>query len=98
MSDENKEKNLPETPDEGKEKVDGDWKWDAAVPETKIDDITFDDLATAAEDKSAAVKDEEVSQDEQPEKKAEKKENKKPEKKEKAAKEEKDDAVCIVCG
>lgn len=98
MSDENKEKNLPETPDEGKEKVDGDWKWDAAVPETKIDDITFDDLATAAEDKSAAVKEEEVSQDEQPEKKAEKKENKKPEKKEKAAKEEKDDAVCIVCG
>ena len=45
MSDENKEKIIPETPEDEKEKVEGDWKWDAAVPETKTDDITLDDLA-----------------------------------------------------
>lgn len=108
MSDENKEKNLPETPDNEKEKVDGDWKWDAAVPETKIDGITIDDLSLNM-DKEKSAK--EVKQEEnEPENKedgeipvenlkAEKKENKKPEKK--AKKEEtpkKDDECCVICG
>lgn len=102
MSDENKEKNLPQTPDDGKEKVDGDWKWDAAVPETATDDITFDDLAPVAENEPEAEKAEESAPAK--EEKAEKKEEKKPEKKaekkaeKKEEKTEKKDGVCVVCG
>lgn len=101
MSDENKEKNLPQTPDDGKEKTDGDWKWDAAVPETATDDITFDELAPVAESKPEPEKEEEPTsaekekeevpepvKEEKVEEKAEKKAEKKTEKK-KEKKEEK---------
>ena len=71
MSDENKEKTTPETPEE--EKVDGDWKWDAAVPETKTDDITIEDLSFAAEkDEKAAEEESEEKADEKSVDKAEK--------------------------
>ncbi len=97
MSDEKKEKTTLETPEE--EKVDGDWKWDAAVPETKTDDITIEDLSFATEkDDKAAEEEKKEKADEKSEDKAEKekkkeskkapekeekKENKKPEKKNK---------------
>lgn len=96
MSDENKEKIIPETPDNEKEKVDGDWKWDAAVPETKTDDITFDDLAPVkeAEAEPAEPKEEEKAEEKPAEE--DKKEEKKEEKEEKA--EKKADGQCVICG
>ncbi len=101
MSDENKEKNLPETPDNEKEKVDGDWKWDAAVPETEIEGITIDDLNLNMDKEEPAEKKEEKQEEKEPKEnlKAQKKENKKPEKKEKKEeKTKKDDGCCIICG
>lgn len=104
MSDEKKEKTTPETPEE--EKVDGDWKWDAAVPETKTDDISIDDLSFAAEkDDEPAEKKEEKTDEKsvekadgakkEPKKKnEEKKDNKKSEKNLK----EKDNGACVICG
>lgn len=94
MSDEKKEKTAPETPEE--EKVDGDWKWDASVPETKTDDISIEDLAfTAEKDDKAAEEEKEEKADEESVKKddekAPEKEEKKPEKnKNKETKGEKD--------
>ena len=110
MSDENKEKNLPETPDDGKENVDGDWEWDAAVPETATDDITLDDLAPVEEDsdtkeeapaekeESPAPAEEEKTEKEEnkTEKKSQKKKENKTEKKEDES--EKKDTPCVICG
>lgn len=103
MSDENKEKIIPETPEDEKEKVDGDWKWDATVPETKTDDITLDDLAPitdkeeepAEEEKAEEVPAEEAEEapEEEEKKDKEKKKDEKPEKAEKKA-----DGHCVICG
>lgn len=110
MSDENKEKNLPETPDDGKENVDGDWKWDAAVPETATDDITLDDLTSVEEDsdkkeEAPAEKEEETApvEEEKPEKEEKKTEKKSQKKKEnktekKEDESEKKDTACVICG
>lgn len=105
MSDENKEKIIPETPEDEKEKVEGDWKWDAAVPETKTDDITLDDLAPIM-DKEDAPAEEEKAQEEsaeeaeeapaEEEKKDEEKKEEKNETEEKA--EKKADGQCVICG
>lgn len=96
MSDENKEKSFPEGTAEEKELdtvpeaqagSDGEWQWDAAVPETQTDDITVDALrvATAEEEKEeeteVSQEDEEV-EDEQ----------------EEASADPDDDGLCIVCG
>lgn len=104
MSDENKEKIIPETPEDEKEKVEGDWKWDAAVPETKTDDITLDDLAPIM-DKEEAPAEEEKAQEEPAEEaeeapaEEEKKEEKKEEKNETEEKaEKKADGKCVICG
>ena len=43
MSDENKEKELDTVPEEGAGS-DGEWQWDAAVPETQTEDITVEEL------------------------------------------------------
>lgn len=72
MSEENKEKNFPETPDDNNEKTDGDWKWDAAVPETATDDITFEDLAIASEQVSEDAPEEEPEVQEEAEETEEK--------------------------
>ena len=63
MSDENKEKELDTVPEEGAGS-DGEWQWDAAVPETQTDDITVDALRVAeAEEKEETA--EEVQEDEE---------------------------------
>ncbi len=103
MSDENKEKIIPETPEDEKEKVDGDWKWDAAVPETGTDDITLDDLAPMTDKEDEPAEEEKAEEEpaeeaeeapEEEEKKDEKKkEEEKPEKAEKKA-----DGHCVICG
>ena len=63
MSDENKEKELDTVPEEGTGS-DGEWQWDAAVPETQTDDITVDALRVAeAEEKEEET--EEVQEDEE---------------------------------
>lgn len=72
MSNENKEKSFPEGTAEGKELdtvpetdagSDGEWQWDAAVPETQTQDITVSDLklteAEKAEEKEEAENEEE---------------------------------------
>ena len=83
MSDEKKEKTTPEMPEE--EKAEGDWKWDASVPETKTDDISLDDLAFIADkdDKAAEEKEKKADEKSEAEKKDDKKEEKKTEKKRK---------------
>lgn len=90
MSDEKKEKTTPETPEE--EKVDGDWKWDAAVPETKTDDISLDDLTfTPEKDDKAAEEEKEEKADKKSEEKDEPKDEKKEDKAEKESSEKKND-------
>ncbi len=46
MSNDNKEKSFPEGTAAEDTNSDGEWQWDAAVPETKTDDITVDELQT----------------------------------------------------
>ena len=96
MSDENKEKIIPETPEDEKEKVDGNWKWDAAVPETKTDDITLDDLAPVAEATDEPAAEAEEAPEKAEEKEVSKKKEKKSEKEEMA--EKKTDGTCVICG
>lgn len=91
MSDENKEINFPEGAEdeavpEAEVKPDGEWQWDAAVPETQTDNITFDELSHQSvqeTEENEAVDAEPETEDE-----AEAEEEK----------EESEDDFCIVCG
>lgn len=95
MSDENNEKKLSEEiEDEAvaqtESKLGDDWTWDAAVPETQTENITFEDLSVPSS--MNAEKDEEKT--EEPEQN-ETSEEVQTEENEEA---EKDDGCCIVCG
>ncbi len=99
MSNDNKEKTFPEEKLEEKEldteikpeeNSEGDWKWDAAVPETKTDDITVDELKKES-DEPKPEKSKKKSDENQP-----KQDDKEEEKIAKAS--DKDDGRCIVCG
>lgn len=85
MSNENKEKDFPETTDGNQDNKEGKWEWDAAVPETQTDDITIEDLGAT----TGAVEEEEVQTEVQAEGSAEEAE---------AESESDDDGLCIVCG
>ncbi len=65
MSDDNKEKSFPEgTADEN---TDGEWQWDAAVPETETSSITVDELKTAETEASSEEETEKTEETEEPE-------------------------------
>lgn len=96
MSDENKEKSFPEGTAKEKESEaipatdagsDGEWQWDAAVPETQTDDIAVDALRVAAaeEEKKEEAEDSQESEEEN-------------ETEEDTAPANGDDGLCIVCG
>lgn len=106
MSDDNMEKNfpedvenekvIPETETDSSETISGgNWQWDAAVPETSTDNISFDDLVDikeAAEEKTEEVaekieKAEDGTAEESAEDESETEEN-----------QSDDDGFCIVCG
>lgn len=98
MSDENMEKNLSEELNdeeiipETEVPSDGDWQWDAAVPETQTSNISFDDLMIQSEELKDNSKKEEPAETvddiavttEEAEEESEEKEE--------------DDGLCIVCG
>ncbi len=50
MSNDNKEKSFPEGAADENSNSDGEWQWDAVVPETQTDDITVDDLITSEDE------------------------------------------------
>lgn len=91
MSEENKDKILPVDPEENdaeqpvqETQTADDWQWDAAVPETETDNISFDELAhgvstevteTTEEDNDPEEAEEEITEEEP-----------------------KEEAFCIVCG
>lgn len=93
MSNENKEKSFPEETAEEKELdtvpeaeagSDGEWQWDAAVPETQTENITVEELVTA---EPAVETAEEATVEETNE-----------EAPEAAPADPDDDGLCIVCG
>ncbi|MBR3835764.1 MAG: tetratricopeptide repeat protein [Clostridia bacterium] len=96
MSNENKEKSFPEGTAEEKEldtvpetdtSADGEWQWDAAVPETQTDDITVEDL-NLTEAQEAVEETEQAEETEQSEQAEEEAEPANPD----------DDGLCVVCG
>ncbi len=98
MSNENKEKSFPEGTAEEKEldtvpeteaSSDGEWQWDAAVPETQTDDITVDDLMLT----EAPAEVEEPVQEEETIEAAQEEPVEEP-----APADPDDDGLCIVCG
>lgn len=110
MSDENMEKNfpedieneevIPETETTSSETVsDGNWQWDAAVPETSTDNISFDDLVnvneTAEEKTEEAAEEIEEAVEEIADSTAEESAE---EENEPEEAESDDDGLCIVCG
>ncbi len=99
MSNENKEKSFPEGTADEKELdsvpenqtgSDGEWQWDAAVPETETENITVDELKTETSESKPEKKDEKKSE-EKAEKKVEEKSTDKSDS-------EQDDGRCVVCG
>lgn len=97
MSDENNEKKLSEeTVDEAvastESNLGDDWTWDAAVPETQTENITFEDLSATSS--MNAVKDEEKTEDTESDETSEEVLTEETEEKEK----DDDDDCCIVCG
>lgn len=76
-----------------------DWTWDAAVPETKTDNITFEDLGASLEKQSESVEEkaeEAEPEEEEAEETAEAAEENEPEEEKPA--DSNDDGCCIVCG
>lgn len=106
MSDENKEKILPEEPEEAVKETESnlgdDWTWDAAVPETETDNITFEDLTLSAEKQVAAVEEKaEVAEETDTEASEDTAEAVNESEEEKEAEDiggDDDDGCCIVCG
>lgn len=97
MSNENKEKSFPEGTAEEKEldtvpetqtSSDGEWQWDAAVPETQTENITVEELITADAAPEAA---EETAVEEAVEETVEEPEEAEPA-------DPNDDGLCVVCG
>ncbi len=91
MADENKEKVFPEGTTEDNEPAelpekengaDGEWQWDAAVPETQTDDITVDALRVEPKEEN-----EKEESDAQPQAEEEEESD-----------DSDDDGLCIVCG
>ena len=84
---------------------DGDWQWDAAVPETSTDDISFDDLISVKEtveekeEESADTAEEAVEETEEAtDSPAEETAEEETEEAEAEEAESDDDGLCIVCG
>ena len=91
MADENKEKVFPEGTTEDNEPAelpekengaDGEWQWDAAVPETQTVDITVDALRVEPKEKIEKEESDAQSQAEE----------------EEESNDSDDDGLCIVCG
>ena len=86
MSNENKEKDFPETTEGNQDNNEGKWEWDATVPETQTNDITIEDLGITAE----TVEDDKTETEESAEAIVEE------DKTETGV--SGDDGLCIVCG
>ena len=106
MSDENKEKVFPDGADdealtqaetntetEIESAPGGDWSWDAAVPETNTENITFTDLAGAAMSTESEKEDENAAENVPEEENFETDEENSEE-----SQDSDDDGLCIVCG
>lgn len=98
MSNENKEKSFPEgtaeekeldTVPETAEGSDGEWQWDAAVPETQTEDITVEDL-NLPETPAEAEEPVQAEEPAEPETVAEEEESE--------PADPNDDGLCVVCG
>lgn len=99
MSNENKEKNFPETTQDSQDNTEGTWEWDAAVPETQTDDITIEDLGVTAEEASEQEEPvEETTEEAAEEKPAEEAEEENKVDEEAEERDPNDDGLCIVCG
>lgn len=94
MSNENKEKNFPETPENNQDNNEGKWEWDASVPETQTDDITIEDLGVTTEAAPEQVAEAEAPAEDSTETAADVQEDPT----EEEEKDPNDDGLCIVCG
>lgn len=101
LSDDNIKKNLSDGADDEapvtQTSSDGDWQWDAAVPETDTENISFEDLTVSVgNQENQAEEAEEDNASEASDNDAEEKEEPTEEEEEKAYSD--DDGMCVICG